>query len=146
MSQQHTTRKSIARSGALSVAVLLGAVGLGAPASADAPAEFTVTNTFVDVNPCTGADHEVTIALDIREHIHANGNIVARATRTGTTSDGYVMDHGRDSFVFNGNVARGTLNDVWRNADGSVFQAKGVFVAKEDGVVVDRFRLRCVRN
>lgn len=146
MSQQHTTRKSISRLGALTVALGFAAVGLASPAAADAPAEISVTDTFVDINPCTGEEHEVTINVDIREHIHANGNIVARATRTGTTSDGYVMDHGRDSFVFNGNVARGTLNDVWRSADGSVFQAQGVFVAKEDGVVVDRFRLRCITD
>jgi hypothetical protein len=56
------------------------------------------------------------------------------------------MDHGLDNFVFNGNVARGTLHDMWRNADGSVFKAQGTFVAKEDGIVVDRFRLRCVTS
>jgi hypothetical protein len=56
------------------------------------------------------------------------------------------MDHGQDNFVFNGNVARGTLNDTWRNADGSIFKAQGTFVEKEDGIVVDRFRLRCVTS
>ena len=143
-----TTRTVTNRIGRLAAAALaagVGVVGFAIPAAADAPAEFTVTNTFPDINPCTGEPMEVTITAEVREHVHANGNIVARAARTGATSDGYVMDHGRDSFVFNGKVASGTFTDTWRSADGSHFKAQGVFVSKEDGVVVDRYRLRCVK-
>lgn len=143
---KRTTKRTIGRLTALGIAAGVSVAGLGiGPASADAPAEFSVVDSFTAENPCTGEDHGITINIDIREHLHRNGNMIGRASRTGTTSDGYVMDHGLENFVFNGNVARGTLNDTWRNAAGSIFKAQGTFVAKEDGVVVDRFRLRCVK-
>ncbi len=125
-------------------ALSLGAVGLiSSPVSADKPFEFSNSDTFSDINPCTGTPMEVTIESVGRVHIHGDNEIV-HVSKTGTTDDGYVMKHGVQSFVFNGNVARGSFTDNWTNADGSKFKAQGVFVAKEDGVVVDRFTLRCV--
>jgi hypothetical protein len=126
-------------------ALSVGAVGLiGSPVSADKPVEISPpSQTFTDTNPCTNTEMEVTINLEVRLHVHGDNEVV-HVSKTGTTNDGYVMNHGVESFVFNGNVARGSFTDNWTNADGSKFKAQGVFVAKEDGVVVDRFTLRCV--
>ena len=141
-----TITNRIGRLAAVTLAAGIGVVGLtGSPASADRPIEFSDSSTFADVNPCTDELVDITINVDVRLHEHKNGNVVVHVSRTGTTSDGYVMDHGQENFVSNGNVVRSTLNDVWRNGDGSAFQAQSVFVAKEDGVVVGGFRLRCVK-
>jgi hypothetical protein len=141
----NTTNIRIGRRVAVGFAAALGAIGLGAvPAAADAPAEFSFSVTFSDVNPCTGADHDVTLNLDVREHVHGD-RVVAHESRTGTTSDGYVMENGQKNFVFNGNVARAAFHDTWRDDSGSIFKAQGHFVEKIDGIVVDDFRLRCVK-
>ena len=127
-------------------ALSIGAVGLiGSPASADQPIEFSYSFTFPSVNPCTNEPHEVTIEVDARLHLHQN-NEVAHESRTGYTDDGYVMDHGVFSHGFNGNVHRDAFNDMWRNDDGSKFQARGVLVEREDGIIVDNFSLRCIGN
>jgi hypothetical protein len=140
-----TTRKIIRRLSAITIATGLGIVGLGAaPAAADAPAEFSVTFTFTDANPCTGEEHDITITANVSEHRGHDGKFVGRASRSGTTSDGYVMDHGRDAVVFNGNNASGSLNDTWRNDAGSIFKAQGHFLEKNGEVVIDTFRLRCI--
>lgn len=141
-----TWRRSVSR---LLLALLCGAllaVSIGAPSAlAERPVELEVTQVFPDINPCTSEPMLVTIHLSIREQIKDNGNVVVHVSRTGSTDDGYVMDHGVESFVFNGNVVRAALTDTWRSDDGSHFKAQGVFVATEDGPLVDRFRLRCVR-
>ena len=138
------TNLKIGRRAAVGFAATLGVIGLGAaPAAADAPAEFSVTETFTDVNPCTGAEHDVTLELDIREHVHGDRAVV-HLSRTGTTSDGYVMRNGQENFVFNGNVARAAFHDTWRDDNGSMFKAQGYFVEKIDGIVVEGFRLRCI--
>jgi hypothetical protein len=125
-------------------ALSVGAVGLiGSPVSADRPVEFSDSDTFPDTNPCTDTPMEVTINFDVSLHLHG-GKQVVHVSTTGTTDDGYVLNHGVESQVFNGNVFRFAFTDNWTNADGSKFKAQGVFVAKEDGVLVDRFTLRCV--
>ena len=116
----------------------VAAVGLvGSPASADQPIEFSDSVTFHAVNPCTNEPHEVTINLDVRLHLHRN-NEVAHESRTGSTDDGYVMDRGVLTHVFNGNVHRDVFTDTWRGDDGSKFQARGVLVEREDGILVDK--------
>ena len=125
-------------------ALCVGAVGLiGSPASADQPMEFSFSGTFPSVNPCTNAPHEITLNVDARLHLHGN-NEVAHESRTGYTDDGYVMDHGVFTHVANGNVHRDVLIDNWRSDDGSKFQARVVFVEREDGIIVDNFTLRCL--
>lgn len=141
-----TTTTSIRRLVTLAAATAVGIVGFGAaPAAADAPTHGTVTNTFTATNPCTGDDHDITIAVEFSGHVGHGDRFVGQATRSGTTSDGYVMKNGRDAVQFNANVASGSLNDTWRRADGSMFKAQGHFVQKADGeIVVDTFRLRCI--
>ena len=103
-----------------------------------------MTVSFPDITPCSDTPMLVTLHLEIREHVHQNGNVIAHIKRTGSTSDGYVMEHGVENFVFNGNVQRSAFTDTMRHDDGSQFKAQGVFVYTEDGPLVDRFRLRCV--
>jgi len=118
-----------------------------APAGADRPVEFTDSVTFPATNPCSGLDHEVTIDFEIRLHEHGN-KVIVHLKRTGTTDDGYVMDHGVENQVFNGNIFRAAFTDNWRRADGSKFKAQGVFVdnLNTGEVKVDNFRLRCIGN
>ena len=69
-----TTHTKIGRRAAVGLAAALGVIGLAAtPAAADAPVEFSVTDNFPAVNPCTGAEHDVTLNLEIREHVHGDG-------------------------------------------------------------------------
>lgn len=126
------------------VGISLGTIGLmGSTAAADRPVEFEDTLVFPEVNPCTNAPMLVTINAEVRLHEHGE-RFVAIVSRTGSTDDGYVMDHSVESAVFNGNVFRQGFMDQWRNEDGSKFQVRGVFVAPEDGPKVDRFTLRCL--
>lgn len=143
-----TKSKSIRRTIGVSMAAGACLVGLGAvPAAADAPVHFSDSVTFTAVNPCTGQDHEVSIDFEIAEHQHRN-NTVVHISRTGETSDGYVMNHGTESFVDNGNVARGAFTDNWRDSDGSKFKAQGVFVfdIANEQLRVDRLSFRCIGN
>ena len=141
-----TTKKTVGRLTALTIASGFGIAGLGAaPVAADAPAEFTFSNTFTEINPCSGEEIDITITADERVHLGHDGKFVGRLSKTGTTSDGYVMEHGRERVVFNGNNASGSLNDTWRNADGSMFKAQGHFLDKDGELVVDSFRLRCIK-
>ncbi|MGI9605108.1 MAG: hypothetical protein ACR2P0_03120 [Acidimicrobiales bacterium] len=121
------------------------AVGISA-AAADPPATFSDSVTFHDINPCSGDEHEITLNFEIREHQGHKNNFVVHLSRTGTTDDGYVMNHGVETITGNKNVFRAHFTDQWRHADGSKFRVKGVFVAKEDGVVVDRFDITCIGN
>jgi hypothetical protein len=141
-------RGSFKRKMGIGVATAVCFVGLGTtPVAADAPIEFDDGDTFTDVNPCTGGDMMVTINVDVKVHEHRN-NFVAHVSKTGSTDDGYIMNHGSESQVGNKNVFRASFTDNWTNADGSKFKAQGTFVVdiETDTVRVDRFRLRCVGN
>lgn len=129
---------------AVSAGIGIGTIGpMGSSVSADRPVEVRDSMTIDAVNPCTEAPMEITFDFVVRQHEHGE-RFVAHVARTGSTSDGYVMDHGVETALFNGNVFRQTLNDVFRNEDGSKFQARGVFIGKEDGPRVDRFTVRCL--
>lgn len=140
------TRTWRARTIGVLAATGLGLASLGAaPAAADAPVEFSDSVTFTDVNPCSGLPMKVTINNELREHQHPN-NFVGHISKTGTTSDGYVMDNGVENFVANRNVVRGAFTDNWRHPDGSKFKAQGMFVfdLTNEELRVDQFTLRCV--
>ncbi len=118
-----------------------------APAAlADRPTLFTDSDTFTDVNPCTGEEHEITINFEFYDHDHENGAFVSPAVRSGTTDDGYVMQNGRDILVFTGNIVVAPFMDQWRHPDGSKFVARGVFVGdfRDFQVRVDNFSLECI--
>jgi hypothetical protein len=127
----------------MAVGVMIGL--MAAPAAADKPVNFQDSDSFWDVNPCTGEDMYVTLFADVFIHEHPN-NFVVRVVRTGTTSTGDVMDHGIETQVANGNVEAGRFTDQWRNEDGSKFVVQGVFVfnLNRGEVQVDRFSLRCL--
>jgi hypothetical protein len=125
----------------------LGLITAGAgQVAADAPFELTDSVTFPHVNPCTGAEIDVTINSEVREHRGHQNNFVAHISRTGTTSDGYVMDHAVESFQVNKNVARGSFNDIWRNEEGSMWRVSGKFVDKRiGGLQVENITFECVQ-
>lgn len=118
-----------------------------AQAGADAPVRFQDSVTFTDVNPCTGLAHDVTLNFDVSIHEHRN-NFVVHVARGGSTSDGYWMINGNDSFIENKGGARGHFMDQWRGPDGAKFRVTGTFLynANQDEVKVDRFALTCIGN
>ena len=120
------------------------ALAITAPASADRPIEVPFTETFEDVDPCTGLVHEVTIAATFFVHEH-DGVTVARGVRTLTTSGGYA-GRGTSSFVQNGNVELFRFADILADGSGNRIRATGVFVLDlaSGAVKVDAFELTCV--
>lgn len=129
----------------LGLAVLMIAA-LAPAALADRPTLFTDSDTFTDVNPCTGEEHEVTINFEFYDHDHENGAFVSLAVRSGTTDSGYVMQNGRDILVFTGDIVVAPFMDQWRHPDGSKFVARGVFIGdfRDFQVRVDNFSLECI--
>lgn len=133
------------------VGVTMIVAAIAAPASADPPIVEEFSDTFKDVNPCTGEDHEITLNVVSSIHLHSN-NFVLTSKRTGTTDDGFVMDHGV-AVIVDSEVVDGTgifhlvFKDVWRNdSTGEAFIVRAVFVfeASTDTVRVDRLSARCL--
>ena len=120
--------------------VVAGAV----PAAADPPSEVSMTETFPDVDPCTGLVHEVTIDVTFFVHFH-DAVTVARGERALSTSLGY-SGRGTSSFVENGKVEMFRFSDVLGDASGNRIRASGVFVLdpRSDSVRIDTFELTCV--
>ena len=137
-------RRGVAVAAASIIGATVALVGSGT-ASADRPLEAVGSEVFTDVNPCTGLDHEITLDLVFRVHLH-DGREVVHVTRTGSTDSGYVMEQGVQIFVLNGRVIRAAFTDNWQNSDGSIFKAQGTFVANltTGDTLVDRFSLRCI--
>jgi hypothetical protein len=136
-----------ARRAAAAAAIAIGVgMSFGAPASADEPVTYPGSFSDVDVNPCTDKEITLNINLDFRDHVGHENNFVGHASRTGWTSDGYVMDHGIGNFQVNGNVLHEAFKDTWRHPDGSAF--RGVFTRVVDmrtgEVKVMRFDARCL--
>lgn len=118
-----------------------------APALADAPTTGTDSVTFVDLNPCTGELHDVTLLAEVSIHEHRN-NTVVQADITVTTSDGF-EGSGHDRFVLNGNVATATHNFVLDNPDtGAKFTVKGHFTfdINQGELRTERFVFNCVKD
>ena len=119
------------------------ALALAGPAAADRPIEISITDTFADVDPCTGQVHEVTIDVTFFVHEHRDVT-VARGVRTITTTGGYV-GRGTSSFVLNGNVEVFRFTDLLADPSGNRIRASGVFVVDASGSIrVDRFSLTCL--
>lgn len=118
-----------------------------APALADRPFTFTDSVTFIDVNPCTGHDDEITINVEVAIHEHRN-NFVVHVDRSGHTLAGYDMIAGTESFVATHGIERGTFVDQWRHPDGSKFKVHGSFAynLNQDELKFDNFRLECIGN
>jgi hypothetical protein len=127
-------------------AVLSGVLTLAvaAPAAADAPTEIPFEDVFVDVNPCTGLDHTVTITGTIFEHSH-DGRVNGHTQRTITTDPTGFVGHGTDSLVDNGRVFRFTLNDVLMSPSGDRIRVQLVLVVdlSTDTVRVEKRMFAC---
>lgn len=95
------------------------------PALADKPVPFpTEPNTFNAVDPCTGAEQEITINFDVMLHIHKN-MYVGTVTRTGESDAGYELISGTAIRLetFKGGLFFDQYVDIWRSEDGRMFQA-----------------------
>jgi len=127
---------------ALATAALM--IGLvAAPAVADVPEEFLDSETFEDVNPCSGELVSITIDSYVSIHEH-DGTTIVRVTSTGTISDGYIMEHGRESFVATDTSVTASFMFPFVNPDlGTKFVAQGRSLVVDDEVVFDDFRLEC---
>ena len=112
---------------------ILCAVAL--PAVAAEPVEVPFFVEFVDVNPCTGELHTVTITGTTFLHVH-NGRMVARTDRTIETSPTGFVGHGTDTSVANGNVTVFRLADVLTNASGDKILAHFMLVVDDQGDVL----------
>jgi hypothetical protein len=125
----------------LAASVALAAV---APAAADPVTEISIHESFVDVDPCTGNEHEVTIDWTFFVHEH-DGRTVARGVRTLSTSSGY-SGRGTTSFVLNDNVEMFRGTDMLTDGSGNRIRASAVFLfdRSSDAVRIDRFELTCV--
>ena len=111
------------------VLLLLGVVtlALAAPASADPPTATPFSDTFPDVDPCTGGIHTVTIAGT--SYVHSHGDrIVVRSERTITTAPTGYVGHGTDTFVDNGRTLLFRLTDILRAPNGNKIKAQFIIV------------------
>lgn len=137
------------------LALLLTSV-LAVPAGADRPVPLpTETVTFPAENPCTGEIHLVTLIFENRLHEHKNSaSLITR--RSGETSDGFVMQNGRQlqQINFVSTLGRSSFMDMWVNREtGARFKVSGTIVAElPDGpfgdpvnIRVDNFTIRCVK-
>ena len=125
------------------LAAMLVLSGAGS-AMAERPFTIPVEETFVDIDPCTGLEFEVTLAATFYVHEH-EGVIAARGVRTITTSSGYAGT-GTSSFVLNESVEMFRLSDVLANDSGDRIRASVVFVDhfRSGSVRIDRFTLECL--
>jgi hypothetical protein len=131
----------------LITALLAAALGLlaVAPAAANRPTALTIQEIAAnEVDPCTGATHDVTFDVTFLIHDH-DGRTVARGVRTLTTTVGY-SGRGTSSFVANGQVEMFRFTDVLTDDSGNRIRARGVFVVDlgSETARVDRFQLTCV--
>jgi hypothetical protein len=116
-----------------------------APASADPPTQIgPLTETFQDVNPCTGSAQTGTLVVTFYVHSQ-DGVTVARAERTLSTSSGFVGT-GTSSYVLNGKVEIFRFADILSNDAGDRIRARSVVVVdlSTGAVRVDSFDLTCL--
>jgi hypothetical protein len=136
-----TVRRTLV-AGLASTALLLATSG---PAAADPRVQFgPFTDTFRDVDPCTGRTHTVTIVQTFFVHEHGD-RFIGKGVSTISTSSGYV-GRGHSSFVVNGNVEAGRFTDILTRPSGARIRAQGVAVidVRSGTVRVERFTLTCV--
>lgn len=133
---------------ALAGAVALTGWVVAAPATADAPQEFTDSVTFVELNPCDPPNtHEITIVSQIEVHEHRNNTVIKIRSET-STDDGF-RGFGSSTEVTRDGLAKGTYNYVQTHSEnGQKFTVKRHYVVDvETGeFLVDTFRMRCVRR
>jgi hypothetical protein len=115
-------------------------------AVADRPIGFPVdSDTFWDIDPCTGQLQEVTLTGYAYLHEHRN-NIVFKLKRAGFTNSGYTLFSGNYRELFNENAYHVLFNDMWRADDGRKMQVSGKFILNLNTgeVQLDKFVFRCI--
>jgi hypothetical protein len=118
---------------------------VAAPASADPPTQIgPLTETFADVNPCTGLAQTGTLVVTFYVHSQGGG-IVARGERTLSTSSGFVGT-GTSSYVLNGEIEMFRFTDILSNGAGDRIGARSVVVVDlSTGTArIDSFELTCL--
>lgn len=126
------------------VAIVLVTLAWPSAVSADRPTEIHDSVTFVDVNPCSGELHEVTLNFEIFVHENHNNNVVVHLRRSGTTSSGFVMT-GNQQVVESEQGFRGHFMDMWSDGDGARFQVSGhVNISATGEVVAEGSKFRCI--
>ena len=130
-----------ARLAALLPAVAISiALSLTAPTSvaASAPVIVPFFDQFVDLNPCSGLQHTVTITgTALIEATH--GARVVHVQRTVTTSSGF-EGRGAQTIVDNGNIVKVTLADLLSNESGDRIRAQVVILIDPSTGTVELFR------
>jgi hypothetical protein len=117
---------------AIPVLAALLVVGLvAAPAAADKPTPISYPEEVTDTNPCTGEEFTAYLTFEGYEHHHKN-NYVRTGTLTGSTTDGYFSDNGREKLVVGQRTATLTFHSTWSNDEGSKYKVNGVFVTHLD--------------
>jgi hypothetical protein len=122
------------------VAVAGATLAVALPAAADPPTVRHIQDVFVDINPCTGLEHTVTIdvtAYESRPGVH-------HATRVITTSSGFT-GRGEEVGVFHDNTF--LINDILVNNDtGERIHAHAVLITNPatGELQVFRFALTCI--
>jgi hypothetical protein len=116
-----------------------------ATASADSPTQIgPLTETFADVNPCTGLAQTGTLVVTFYVHSEG-GRTVARGERTLSTSSGFVGT-GTSSYVLNGEIEMFRFTDILSNGEGDRIRASSVVaIDLSTGTArVDSFELTCL--
>lgn len=111
--------------GALGASALM-VMMLASPAAADPPTIDYFSDTFPDVNPCTGLIHTVTIDHTIFQHDH-DGRVIEHGVSSVTTSTGF-EGGGTTTFVETEGALVFRLVDVLTDEAGSRIMASVVFV------------------
>ena len=110
---------------------------------------FDYADTFLELDPCTELEHEVTIYLTGYLHVHKN-NYVLLIERSGESDAGYYMFSGKETQTYNtvNQIAKYSFVDMWRTDDGRLWQVRGVFVVDETtfDVKVDKFSFKCLKG
>lgn len=112
-----------------------------AAATGDPPASFPFQDSFVDVSPCTGLDHTLTITGTFYVYERGVHGLSHRLPHTITTSDGF-NGAGIEVSVDHDSVF--VIRDVLTNDEGQKMFAHLVFVQDAHGTPrVERAELRC---
>jgi len=125
----------------LALGAILALALFPATATADPPAAFPFEESFVDVNPCTGLDHTITVTGTLYVYERGVHGIHHRLDRTVTTSSGFT-GHGTEISIDHDSIFE--VHDVLTNDAGEHILASFVFVHDAQGTPrVEHAELRC---